>query len=633
MADKYSILSQYWGYPSFRPPQDLIIDNVVEGRDTLALLPTGGGKSLCFQVPAMLKEGICIVISPLVALMRDQVKQLKDRDIKAAALFSGLSSVEMEIILNNSELGYYKFLYISPERLQSEAFQNKLKNLPVSLLAVDEAHCISQWGHDFRPSYRNIALFREIYPHIPIIALTASATPLVQDDIIQQLKLTNYTTFTKSYLRPQLSFVSRQSDVKMPKLLDAVKKIRGSQLIYVRNRQKTKEIADFLIQNNIKASYYHAGLSHIERHQRQEDWISNRTQVMCCTNAFGMGIDKPDVRLVIHYDLPESLEAYYQEAGRAGRDQKPSYALTLYHQDDIFQLYNHIETQFPPLDVIKKIYNALGNYCRVAIGSGKFSTHEFELYRFCNTFHLEALPTYHALKILEEGGYIAFSEAFHLPSRLMFLSDNFTLYKFQVEHPQYEPIIKFLLRNYGGILDTYQKINEKLIANKVKISVDDAVSLLKTLHGMKILYYIPSSESPKVTFTEERISNDNLRIDMAFLRERKKHYTNQLDAVKHYFLEPHICRQQMICTYFGEKNTLPCGICDHCVAFKNNIVIHGGDGYVAKILAVLHENSMPINDLLNSFPHSEKQKILHILRILADENKILINDNDTVACA
>ncbi len=631
MADKYDILAQYWGYPAFRHPQEFIIDSVVNGDDTLALLPTGGGKSLCFQVPAMLMDGICIVISPLVALMRDQVRQLKDRNIKAAALFSGLSSTEIEIMLNNAELGYYKFLYISPERLQSETFLQKLRHLHVCLLAVDEAHCISQWGHDFRPSYRNIATFRGIHPSIPVIALTASATPLVQEDIIKQLHLRKHKVFNKSFSRPQLSFICRIADVKMPKLLDAVKKIKGSQLIYVRSRQKTKEIADFLSQHHIKASYYHAGLPHAERQQRQEDWIANRTQVMCCTNAFGMGIDKPDVRLVVHYDLPESLEAYYQEAGRAGRDQKPSYALTLYHPDDITWLYEAIDIHFPPLETIKKIYNALGNYCNVAIGSGKFSTFEFELYRFCHQFHLEALPTYHALRILEEGGYIAFSESFHLPSRLMFLQDNFSLYKFQVEHPEYEPIIKFLLRNYGGILDTYQKINEKLIANKLHISLDKAKILLQTLHRLKILYYIPSSDSPKVTFTEERISNDNLRIDMAFLRERKKNYTSQLDAVKHYILEPQTCRQQMICSYFGEKDAFPCGICDHCMEFKNSYNSQGYATIADAIISILKRGNKDVKDILTEFPTTEQQKILHILRILSDEKRILLNDNHSIA--
>jgi ATP-dependent DNA helicase RecQ len=631
MADKYDILSQYWGYSGFRHPQELIIDSIVEGNDTLALLPTGGGKSLCFQVPAMLMDGMCIVISPLVALMRDQVKQLKDRNIKAAALFSGLSSAEMEIILNNSELGYYKFLYISPERLQSEIFLQKLRSLPICLLAVDEAHCISQWGHDFRPSYRNIAHFRDIHPKIPIIALTASATPLVQEDIITQLQLYKHKTFTKSFARPQLSFICRNADVKMPKLLEAVQKINGSQLIYVRNRQKTKELADFLQQHNIKASYYHAGLSHIERQQRQEDWIANRTQVMCCTNAFGMGIDKPDVRLVIHYDLPESLEAYYQEAGRAGRDQKPSYALTLFHPDDMAWMYENIETQYPPLETIKKIYNALGNYCKVAVGSGKFSTYEFELYRFCHYFHLEALPTYHALKILEEGGYIAFSESFHLPARLMFLQDNFSIYKFQVEHPEYEPIVKFLLRNYGGILDAYQKINEKLLANKLQVPLDKIKNQLLALHKLKILYYIPSSDSPKVTFIEERITDDNLRIDMAFLRERKKKYKSQLDAIKHYFLEPYKCRQQMICAYFGEKDTLPCGICDHCMEYKNSIKNLSSDAITDTLISDLSRGSKNVKELLASFSVTDKPKVLHILRILSDENRIQINDNQIIA--
>lgn len=631
MVDKYDILVQYWGYSSFRHPQELIIDSVVERNDTLALLPTGGGKSLCFQVPALLMEGMCIVISPLVALMRDQVKQLKDRNIKAAALFSGLSSVEMEIILNNAELGYYKFLYISPERLQSEVFLQKLRHLPICLLAVDEAHCISQWGHDFRPSYRNISHFRDIHPKTPIIALTASATPLVQSDITAQLQLHNHKTYTKSFARPQLSFICRNADVKMPKLLDAVLKIKGSQLIYVRNRQKTKEIADFLLQNKIKASYYHAGLSHTERQQRQEDWIANRTQVMCCTNAFGMGIDKPDVRLVIHYDLPESLEAYYQEAGRAGRDQKPSFALTLFHPDDLLWMYENIDTHYPPLETIKKIYNALGNYCKVAVGSGKFSTYEFELYRFCHYFHLEALPTYHALKILEEGGYIAFSESFHLPSRLMFLQDNFSIYKFQVEQPEYEPLIKFLLRNYGGILDAYQKINEKLIANKLRYSLEKIKNQLQALHSLKILYYIPSSDSPKVTFIEERISDDNLRIDMAFLRERKKNYRSQLDAVKHYILEPYNCRQQMICSYFGEKDTLPCGICDHCMEFKNSFNNLTNEEITDTIISNLSKGSKNVKELLALFSLNDKTKVLHILRILSDEKRILLKDNHIIA--
>lgn len=633
MDNAITILKKYWGYDTFREPQQLIIQDVVEKKDTLALLPTGGGKSICFQVPAMMQEGLCLVISPLIALMRDQVAQLKSKGIKAAALFSGMSIHELEIVLNNAVLGYYKFLYVSPERLQSDLFVQKLAEMSLNLIAVDEAHCISQWGHDFRPSYRLIAIVRKIQPNINIIALTASATPKVQEDIKKLLLFKDDITHAKSFLRDNLSFICREVDIKLPKVLEAIQKIKGCSMVYVRNRQKTKEIADFLLQNNINASYYHAGLSHQERNKKQEEWLNNKVKVMCCTNAFGMGIDKADVRLVIHYDLPDAIESYYQEAGRAGRDGKHAFAYILYNTKDLLQITTQIESRFPSLDQIKNTYNAIFNYLKLAYGSGKFMTFDFELYKFARTYKLEVLDSYYAIKILEEAGYFEMSESFHMPSRAKFLLDNFHLYKYQVENIAFENIIKFLLRSYGGIIDNYAKINEKLIANKLNISTNEVVKKLEQLDKNGILNYVKASDTPKITILEERLHIDNVRIDMNFLNERKSHYLKHADAFKNYLLEPKYCRQQLICRYFGELDSIPCGICDNCKEQQNISSSTEYESLKKLILDNLMSENLTVEKILLHFKKKDHILVLQILRILLDEKLITLSPQKIISIA
>jgi ATP-dependent DNA helicase RecQ len=433
------ILKEYFGFNEFRTPQEEIIQAVLDGKDTLALLPTGGGKSVCFQVPGLMQDGICIVVSPLIALMKDQVFQLKNKNIKAAAIFSGLSYHEIDVILDNCQFGYYKFLYVSPERLKTELFIERFKRMKVNLIAVDEAHCVSQWGYDFRPPYLEIAAIRKYHPDVPLLALTASATPVVQKDIIEKLALKKYAVFKKSFIRENLSFVVRREEAKYPKLIEIINKLKGSGIVYVRNRNKTKDIAEYLQQHAVSADFYHAGLKLNERSVKQDNWVKNKTQVIVCTNAFGMGIDKSDVRFVIHMDVPESLEAYYQEAGRAGRDGKLSYAALLFNQPDIDKLQERIDQKFPPVELIKNVYNAVCNHLSIAVESGKMQTHNFDIMYFSRQFNLDAAAVYNSLKILEQENYIQLSEGLycHLAQCLKWINWNYTSMKWQIPTMHY----------------------------------------------------------------------------------------------------------------------------------------------------------------------------------------------------
>lgn len=625
------ILRKYFGYSEFRPPQAEIIRSVLEGKDTLALLPTGGGKSVCFQVPALTQEGICLVISPLIALMKDQVAQLKKRDIRAAAIFTGLSYPEIDAILDNCVYGHYKFLYVSPERLKTELFIERFKKMKLSLIAVDEAHCISQWGYDFRPPYREIAEIRKHHPNVPILALTATATPPVQKDIVEKLSLKDPAIFKKSFLRDNLSFVVRREDAKLPKLLEIVKKLKGSGIVYVRNRNKTKETAGYLKKNNIAADFYHAGLKMQERSAVQDSWLQNKTQVIVCTNAFGMGIDKPDVRFVIHLDVPDSLEAYYQEAGRAGRDGKLSYAALLYTQNDIDELKERSERQFPETESIKRVYNALCNHLGIAVGSGFMQSFDFDLLHFARQFKLDTATVYNSLKILEQEAYLQLSEGVMLPSRVVFSVDKMELYRFEVAHSDYAALIRTLLRAYGGIIDHYTRISEAQLAQKLRTSEQDIRQKLKFLQRNKLLVYVPASDQPKITMLTERLHENNLRINTQYLKQRKKVNAEQLQAMLGFIQQDKQCRQQYVAAYFGEKEPVQCGRCDICIEAKTKKATKAAFDKVKKhILQQAGGQWMKLEHLLPGQEHFGKQLYKDVIRFLLDEKMLELNDRNEI---
>jgi ATP-dependent DNA helicase RecQ len=561
-----AILKQYWGYDAFRPMQEEIIESVLGGNDTLALLPTGGGKSICFQVPGLMRDGICIVISPLIALMKDQVEQLKKRKIPAAAIYSGMTRREIDFTLDNCVYGNIKFLYVSPERLKTDIFRERVQRMHVGLIAVDEAHCISQWGYDFRPPYLEIAEFRAFFPDINIIALTATATREVKQDIQDKLAFRNGRLFQKSFARANLSYAVRSVEQKEKKLLQALNNVPGTAVIYVRSRKRTQSIAAWLRKNQISADYYHAGLDNQQRARKQEAWIQGNTRVIVATNAFGMGIDKPDVRLVVHVDLPDNLEAYYQEAGRAGRDEKKAYALVLYDNQDVERLMRRIDNTHPDLETIRKVYQYLANYYRLAVGSSHMASYDFLLDDFTQTYKLSGSTTFYALQRLEEHGLVQLSEAFFSPSRLHFLIDHTEMYKFQVAHADLEPLTRALLRLYGGELyANFVNISEKELAIELKIPAAEVRKKLKIMETMEVVAYNEQKNKPQITFLTPRYDASRIPISKKELEHKKALYEKKVKAVIHYTQHEYRCRTQLLLEYFDEVSYDHCGICDICV--------------------------------------------------------------------
>lgn len=623
MSTPEEVLKTFWGYDTFRSPQDDIIQAHLSGQDVLALLPTGAGKSVCYQIPALMHDGLCLVVSPLIALMKDQVQQLRKRGIRAGAIFSGLKEAEIDGILNNCAVGHYKLLYVSPERLGSDRFLTALRGLPVSMLAIDEAHCISQWGFDFRPSYRDIVLIRDLFPHVPIMALTASATPEVQEDIVRVLGFRKpYSRFMSTFERSNIGFAVRQDVAKPEKMLEILNKVEGTAIIYARNRKKTEDIARFLQKNNISATFYHAGLQHQERSQRQEAWIANKFRVMACTNAFGMGIDKPDVRLVIHVDLPDSLEAYYQEAGRAGRDGNRSYAVLLCNKEDKDNLLQQEQQRFPDLSIVKQVYNALFNHLGIAFGGGKRHSFEFNMYAFAKKHHWDTLMVFNVLKLLEQSGYLQMSDAFYLPSRVSVIMDKGELYRFQVAHPGHDAFIKLLLRTYEGVIGHFVKINELHLAGKMNVPLKEVTDRLKVLDKCGVLTYIQSSDSPRITFLEERVPEDHIRLDMAFIAFTRQQMRSRMDAMLDYTdASTDQCRQTVMRRYFGETSVQPCGKCDLCLNRKQ-LEDAGTIAMQNKILHALEQSSytqLSIPVFISSISHNRKEQYLETFRMMLDE--------------
>ncbi|MBP6634985.1 MAG: RecQ family ATP-dependent DNA helicase, partial [Paludibacter sp.] len=566
-----TILKQYWGYDNFRALQGDIIKSVASGRDTLGLMPTGGGKSLTFQVPALAMEGVCIVVTPLIALMKDQVENLKRREISAAAIFTGMTSNEIQRVLENAVHEAYKFLYVSPERLATPAFIEKLKLMRVCLLAVDESHCISQWGYDFRPSYLKIAEVRQYLPAVPVLALTATATPEVVDDIQEKLQFKEKNVFRKSFHRSNLAYVVRTTENKEEYLLKILKNVPGTSVVYVRNRKQTKEIADFLLQNGVSAEHFHAGLTNQVKDARQLRWKNDETRVIVSTNAFGMGIDKAEVRSVVHLDLPDSIEAYFQEAGRAGRDEKKAFAVILYNNGDAVKMRKRVSDSFPGKEMVVKVYEALANYLQVGVGSGLDAVFAFDIADFCSRFKLPILITYNSLKILQQAGYVDLTDEQDNSSRVLFVVGKDDLYKVKNSAEQ-EKLIHILLRSYTGLFTDPAYIDEDVLAKRLGWTREQVYEALIALSKDRIVQYIPRKKTPFLTFTREREDSGRLVLSKEAYDDRRERYVSRVKSILDYAQEEINCRSQVLLSYFGEKNTQPCGQCDICLKNKENAV-------------------------------------------------------------
>lgn len=633
MNQPIDILKQYWGYEAFRPLQEEIIQAVIDQQDVLALLPTGGGKSICFQVPAMAMEGLCLVISPLIALMKDQVAQLQKRGISAAALHAGQGKREIDYLLDNAANSDLKFLYCSPERLKSELFLERIRKVVdkrgVCLLAVDEAHCISQWGYDFRPAYLEIAQLRTLLPDTPVVALTATATPRVRKDIQEKLEFKNPQIFTKSFARPNLSYSVRFEEHKERKLLEVLQKVGGSAVVYVSTRKHAREVAQMLVQNHISADYYHAGLTFQERSIKQEDWIHNRIRVIVSTNAFGMGIDKPDVRVVAHMDLPDNLEAYYQEAGRAGRDEKKAFAVLICNQPDVERLRKKTEQSLPDVDTLRDVYQMLGNYFQLAVGSWPQESFDFDFDLFSKRFQRHPLEIFNALKVLQEQGLIHLSEAFFSPSKLRFSIDQRKMYEFQIANAQFDPLIKALLRLHGGEL--YQNLvtlQENNLAALLGSSVQQLRTNLSHLDQREVVEYVPQKELPQLSFLTPKQAIDQLAIDQKALQSKRKLKMGKMEAVISYLHEEEVCRTRLLLEYFGETGYQNCEVCDNCLRrHKHEKDDYHRSHYKKQLLELLKkDDDLNEEELIKILDPSDKSIFLEVLSELIDHGDLHYNE-------
>ncbi|MCP1385123.1 RecQ family ATP-dependent DNA helicase [Runella salmonicolor] len=628
----HEILKQYWGYNQFRPLQEEIIQSVLAKRDTLALLPTGGGKSLCFQIPALAMEGVCIVVTPLIALMKDQVEQLRRRHIMAAAIYSGMNWHEIDIVLDNCIHGTTKFLYVSPERLRADIFLARAKMMKINLLAIDEAHCISQWGYDFRPSYLQIADFHALIPGVPIIALTASATEPVKLDICEKLQMREPAVFQATFARSNLSYSAFFEENKDARLVRILQNVPGSAIIYVRNRRRTKEVADWLNRQGIRAEFYHAGIPTNQRGEIQEAWIRNRVRVMVATNAFGMGIDKPDVRVVIHIDLPDNLEAYYQEAGRAGRDGLKAYAVALYSPKDLNELVRNVEQKYPPIELVRRVYQALANFYRVPVGGGELEYFDFDLQAFTGTFGLPASETHYVIKLLEEEGFLQLSDAYNSSSKIHIVVDNRALYDLQLKYPQYDSFIKLLLRMYGGeIFTQFVNISETIIAQKHYIMEPDVVKMLQSLHDLGVLVYEKQRDKPQLSFLTPRYDADMLPINALAIQEKHRADLERIEAVANYVQHSTRCRTQLLQQYFGEHTDERCGICDNCLAKKKKTPANPENGKLkAEILRLLNLSPLTPQQLVASFGIKNEQAAIDTIRELLEDEVVVYEGEGTL---
>ncbi len=628
MEQAHTVLKQYWGYDKFRPIQGDIIQSVLSGNDGLALLPTGGGKSLCYQVPALVKPGICLVISPLIALIRDQLQQLDKLGIKATGLISGMRAKEVDIALDNCVYGDFKLLYMSPERLANDMVLARLEKMNISLLAVDEAHCISQWGHDFRPAYRRIAEIRPLIGDAPVLALTASAPPHIQKDILEQLELKEPKKFQASFARSNLSYVVRPVQNKEQHAKHILDRVKGTSIIYVRNRKRTKEIAETLFQKGVAADYYHAGLGMDFRQRKQEAWTNGRTRVMVCTNAFGMGIDKPDVRTVIHLDLPENVESYYQEAGRAGRDGKRSFAILLIDDQDIGLAQYRIKTHYPTFEQIVAIYTALGNYYQLALGSGEGQSFDFDIAEFSRTFKFDIPKVVQALRILEQHELLLQSDASYTGSRIQVLVNREGLYKFQIANARFDPLLKVLMRSQHGIFDELVPLNEFQLSRILKMDKDKLIVDLEYLRSRGLLDYKKQTDLPKLTYLTGRQQLAHPQLDRHFVEDRKKVYVNDLTQMLSYAQNDSVCRTRFLQEHFGEKVDEDCGKCDVCLDRDKPVKGQDMKAMTATLKDLLAHRALALPEIVDRFERYSPAEILDVLRWHLDEGHIELH-NDT----
>jgi len=620
------ILLKYWGYDKFRDLQEEIVESVAAGKDTLGLMPTGGGKSITFQVYSLANPGVCLVITPLIALMKDQVENLQKRKIKAAAIYSGMTKSEIEVALNNVCNGDYKFLYLSPERLKNFYFQERLKSMTVNLITVDEAHCISQWGYDFRPSYLEIAGIREQIPDVPILALTATATPKVVVDIQEKLCFKEKNVLQKSFERKNLVYYVVNTEDKVKQLFKLITKVDGSSIVYVRNRRKTKEYALLMQKYHIPADYYHAGLDSKTRAEKQNAWQKGTIRIMVCTNAFGMGIDKPDVRLVVHMDLPDSPEAYFQEAGRAGRDGKKAWAFLVTNASDKVQIKKNMTTAFPELKKVLEVYNAICNYLGITYGAAKDAEFPFDIFDFAKNFKIDVLSTYNSLKILESTGLISYSEDANSTSRILFIVNREDLYRFQVENANLDNFIKMLLRTYTGIFNDYINISEDYLAKKAGVSTETIINLLKVLAQYKIIQYIPRINKPLIHFISERLEEKAILFNKKDLDSQKERTLDRLEAMLSYAESTNKCRSQQLLAYFGETEVERCGSCDVC-SRRNELSLnkYEFDLILSEIKNIVNLEPCLLNDLVDKID-SDESKIIKVIQWLFENKKLRYNE-------
>lgn len=622
------ILKQYWGYDRFRGIQEDIIDSISKNKDTLGLMPTGGGKSITFQVPALAKEGMCLVITPLIALMKDQVQNLKKRGIKALAIYSGMSRQDIIITLENCIFGNYKFLYISPERLDTEIFRTKLRKMHISMITVDESHCISQWGYDFRPAYLKIAEIRELLPDVPVLALTATATPEVVKDIQARLHFRHKNVFRMSFERNNLAYIVRKTENKTAELLHILRSMPGSAIVYVRNRRRTKEITELLNNEYITADFYHAGLDDATKDIRQHRWQSGESRVMVATNAFGMGIDKPDVRIVIHMDLPDSIEAYFQEAGRAGRDGQKAYAVILYAKSDKTTLRKRIPDTFPEKEYIRDVYEHLQYYYQMAMGDGLDCVREFNIEDFCRKFKYFPVPVDSALRILTQAGYLEYTAEQDSTSRILFTIRRDELYRLREMGEDMDRLIQAVLRSYTGVFTDYTYINEDSLAIRTGLTRRQIYEMLVHLAKLRIVSYIPHKKTPYIIYTRERVEAQRIHISPEVYEHRKARYETRINAMLDYVTNDTVCRSRMLLDYFGERNEHNCGQCDTCISLRSKSKVSeqpDREALCTKVCGILSRESLTPAGLLKQLP-MDKELLTEILHRLSDEGKIIAVD-------